>query len=472
MSRVRKIFRRFCKDNDGSIAVMAALSIVPVMIGIAVAVDLGSLVTTRSHLQSIADAASLQATKAANDYLVSNPGTSSVIGALAAAQTAAQASVTANAAESGISPAPVPSVTYKSLTSYSGSVTVSLSETSPSYFGGLISSGNNTVSVTSTATMAEGNSYIQVLFVVDISNSMGVGGTTVDITALENGSGQCAFACHDPSGYSAATNSCNPRSTSSTSQRHSHASTLPSCDTRTTAKAEGINLKIDYVNQAVQTFISELQSYAQDDRTHITVGIDTFGTNFTQVLAPTTDLNNAATVAAAIDLEDATPLANANDNPNQGSTNYSVYNYGYTKTSAALQQVLSGLSNVGDGSSASSMKTYIIFLSDGAEDIFGSTAWHRIVDVNYSTLCSQLKGGNVRVFSIWAPYYAIPGDSQYQALVEPFAGTGSGSMQGTMEGCATSSADYFEANDGPAIQQAFSTTFDSIISDSALHLTQ
>ncbi|GBR06092.1 membrane protein [Acetobacter oeni] len=458
--------RQLRAARSGSVIAIAAVSLVPLIIGIAATVDLGMIINTRSKLQDMADAASLLAAKAASTYLVEENTSSTSAGAQSTAQTAAVASITTNAANAGVA-VPTSQVTYTATTAYSGTVTVALSQTTNLLFSGFLSSGANTISVSSTATTTEGNAYIQVIFVVDISNSMGVGGTAAAISSLESGIGQCAFACHDPNGYSVATISCTTKTSSGR-----HQSTLAPCDMRAEAKTEGIDLKIDYVNEAIQDFITQLTEYAQNDTTHIKVGIDTFGTSFTQMLAPTTDLSTAATDAASIDLEAATPLANAQDNPNSSSTNYSTYNYGYTKTTAALTQAIAGLSGVGDGSSATSMKTYIVFLSDGVEDIYGTTPWHRSIDLSYTSLCTTLQNMGVKIFSIWAPYYAIPNDNQYDTLIAPIAGTGSGTMQGAMQSCATSSDTYFQADDGPAIQSAVASTFDTILEDSSLRITQ
>ncbi|MBV1837974.1 pilus assembly protein [Acetobacter estunensis] len=455
----------------GSVMVVAALSALPVMLGVAAAVDLGTVVNTRSKLQSLADAASLQAAKQANNSLASGSSTTTDA-ALAVARTTAQSMVTANAQISGLSSVPSVSVSYTPQTSYSGSVTVALSQTPKLFFSGLLPAGNKTVSVQSTATMAQGNSYIQVLFLVDISNSMGIGGTPSDIQQLENGPGQCAFACHDPHGYDAISNNCVLASAGQWQGSGWYSVWRPPCDMRTVAKASGISLKIDYVSQSLQAFVSQLVQYAQDDRNHITVGIDTFGTVFSRVVLPTTDLSQATSAAANVDIEDATPFANQYNNPNRSPSDWADYNGGYTKTQAALQQVATDLQNVGDGSSSSSMKTYIIFISDGAEELYSASGkWHTAVDVNYGAACTALKNKGVRLFSVLVPYYPIPGNTLYDALVAPFDGTGEGSMQYTMQTCASASTDFIQADDGPAIKQALSSVFDTIIADSALHLT-
>ncbi|MFT8719872.1 vWA domain-containing protein [Acetobacter sp.] len=389
--------------------------------------------------------------------------------ASAIAQSTANATVQANAAVSGINPLPNVTATYIPTTAYSGSVQVTLSQKQNFLMSGFLPTSSGNVSVSSTASMTEGNAYIQVIFLVDISNSMGVGGTPAAITELENGPGRCAFACHDPKGYYTISNGCILSSTGSYS---GWGKWQPPCDMRTVAKANGISLKIDYVNQSLNSFLTELSEYSQDNRNHLYVGIDTFGTNITQVLSPTTDMTTAENTAASLDIENSTPYANANNNPQRAPFDYSQYNGGYTKTSLALQQVIQQLDNVGDGSSASSRKTYVIFISDGAEDVYSSRATYKsVVDVSYVSYCTQLKNQNVKLFSIWVPYYPFPGNQLYDALFSNLPTTGSGSMEGAMETCASGPGYYLRADDGPAIQTAFASALGTIIQDSALRLS-
>lgn len=444
---------------------LVAFSACVLMVGMAVSVNIGNLVLKRGKLQEIADSASLHAAKAVNDSLVLDAGAN----ASEIAESAARASVAANATGHGNTSVPDVTAVYIPQTAYSGSVQVSLSQTQNFFMSGFVPSSARTISVSSMATMTEGNSYLQVIFLVDISNSMGVGGTPAAISELENGAGRCAFACHDPNGYYTISNGCIMSSTGSYSSRGVW---QPPCDMRTVAKASGISLKIDYVNQSLNSFLTELAEYSQDNRNHLYVGIDTFGTNFAQLLIPTTDIETVQNTASALDIENATPYGNKNNDPRRGPFDYSVYNGGYTKTSLALQQVVQGLENVGNGSSPTSRKTYVIFISDGAQDVYSSRATYQsVVDVSYGSYCTQLKNQNVKLFSIWVPYYPFPGNKLYDALFGSLPTSGSGSMEGAMDACSSGSGYYFQADDGPAIQNAFSSALNTIIKDSALRLS-
>ncbi|AQS86078.1 MAG: vWA domain-containing protein [Acetobacter aceti] len=423
---------------------MAAVGVSMLLVGIAVTVNLGASVENKKTLQGVADAAALQAEKTVRAAQASSSTAMSQADIASMAQQTVENYVKANTPAS--STAPDISVTYTSLSTYSGNVSVTLSKKTSSFMSGFLRSAGTAVSVTSTATMTLGNSYIQIIFLVDISNSMGIGGTPADISALENSSAQCAFACHDPNGYRG---SCVKGSSSSWN------SWLPPCNTRVTAKNAGINLKIDYVNQAVQDFMAQLIDYSNIDQNHITASITTYGTTIQQIQAPTTDLNAVNSVASTIDLENAVALPVL----------------GYTRTGDALNSIASQLTNVGQGESENSQRTYVIFISDGAQDIYSNAnGYQHIVTVAYQSACTNLKQMGVTLLSVWVPYYPIYGSQQYDTVIAPLPTTGPGSMQGAMQACATSSDYYFEADDGPTIKSALASSLSSIITSSGLRL--
>ncbi|NHN87392.1 TadE/TadG family type IV pilus assembly protein [Acetobacter conturbans] len=460
------MLRRFLSSREGSVALIVPAAVVAMTIGIATATDIATLVKTRNQLQSIADAASLRGAQAANNALVSAGTNASDAIAQQTAQTTSTAAVTANAGIAGISPIPTTTVNYTAATQYSGSVTVTLTSTPNLFLLSFVPSLAAPLTVTSTSSMTASNTYLQVIFLVDISNSMAVGGTSSAITYLENSSNQCAFACHDSNGYYGISRACSMTPVFSGSK--------PPCDVRAAAKTAGINLKIDYVTEAIEAFMSQIKDFAADNPGYISIGINTFGTNFKQLLAPTTDIAAAITASSSVDVEDATQYFNVYNNPNRGSLDYADYNGGYTKMTSALTQLTSQITNVGDGSTPTTMKTYVIFISDGAEDVYDATysPYYHNVDVSYTTACTTLKNKGVQLFSIWVPYYSVPGNVLFDTYISPYTGTGSGTMQGSMQDCASSSTDYFQADDGLAIVSAFSSALNVIINDSSLRISK
>jgi hypothetical protein len=120
------------------------------------------------------------------------------------------------------------------------------------------------------------------------------------------------------------------------------------------------------------------------------------------------------------------------------------------------------------------MQTYVVFLSDGTEDVPNPGGpYGRVVDLNYTSACSALKSANISMFSIWAQYFAVQ-DSQYTYDFDtPNAATGLASkVPGAMQSCASSPAQYFVASDGSGILAAAAATFNQITSDARVRVTQ
>ncbi|MGC1301009.1 MAG: TadE/TadG family type IV pilus assembly protein [Caulobacteraceae bacterium] len=462
LRRMGNLFASFRQDRRGNIAMMTALIAIPLILAAGGTTDLAMMMFAKTQMQDTADAAGLAAVNAANAYLSaqSTVGAAQIAQAQTVAQTTAASYIAANSSNIALT-APLTPTTTTSVTNGGVTVQVNFTGSKPAIFLPLIGVNQLNIDISS-ATTAPKPSYYQIVFLVDVSNSMAIGGTQAAIASLQSNTLiDCAFACHDPNHYDnpAAPNNCYfPATTKTTTtgsgrNKKTTTTTTPAvndCDKRALAAAAGIQLKIDFVNQAVQTFLTQLGPYASAYPNHFTVGIYTFGTGVNTLTAPTTNLANATTAAKAIDVEAADDS-----------------NYGYTTTTAALTS-LQSLPNVGDGSSPTSMITYVIFLSDGVEDLpSNATQWGRNTDLNYTAACTKLNK-TMKVFSIWAPYYAIPGDDQYNTLVAPL----SNQLGPTMQGCAASPSYYFTANDGPAIQQAVTSTFNVIITNSGLRVSQ
>ncbi len=474
--RLKKRLASLQLNSQGNIALITALLIPLIIVAAGGVVDLSGEMQAKSQLQDAADAASLAAANAANNYINTNGSAAAQIAlATTLAQTTAQKYISANTQYASLSGPITPTVTTTVSTTTGVTVNISFVGVKKPSFLPLIGINQFNIAISST-TIAPRPAYYQIVFLVDISNSMAIGGTSAAITALEaNSQINCAFACHDPNHYD--NNGCYTAATTTT--KHGQTTTTPAvnnCDYRAIAKTAGIQLKIDYVNTAIQDFLTQLAPYSSAYPGHFSVGIDTYGTNLTVVQAPTTNITTAQTAAQSIDVEAADPA--------------SPTNYGYTTTTAALNALLPvtgsastspmNLANVGDGSSATSMVTYVIFLSDGVEDLPSSaTIWNRNTDLSYVSACTALKNlnPNLRMFSIWAQYNVINPDStgEYPVLIAPLA-TGSPSIQSAMQSCASPSNStqtyYMVASDGPGIQAAVTTTFNVIINGTGLRVSQ
>lgn len=367
MSYLQKFFVvwfSFLKARQGSVAILAAAAMFTTMIGVAVAVNVGTITNTKTRLQSISDSAALKAAKAANESLALG-GSNAVSNAQTVAETVAQATVNANAAGAGLSTIPTANVAYSNNGNYSSTVTVSLSSTPQFILASFLPGMGGAVSASSTASVTNGQAYVQIIFLVDVSNSMAIGGTQEVINTLLNTPAQCAFACHDTHGYYN-----NIKRIQCTWQTGAN-QYLPACNMRAYAQSNGLDLKIDYVRSALSSLASQISDFSENSSNHFLISMVTFGTQIQQTLAPTSDQSSISSALSSVDAEDATPYVNSQNSAYGFYGNQrDIYNGGYTKTADALNYVASHLTNVGDGSSADKMTTYVVFLSDGTSDTY------------------------------------------------------------------------------------------------------
>lgn len=479
LNAVKTLLLRFAGARRGNVAIIFALTLVPMVCLIGGAIDLSIGLSNKSQMQDAADAASLAAATAANNYLLQNgTGTTAQAAAIALANATAQNVFTANFVPAGGVSTPTVTPTT-SINSSAPTVSLTVSGVYTPVLLPII--GVKTVGMTtsSTSTMTPNNAYFQIIFVVDVSGSMAIGGDPGTIASMTsegaflNNGVECAFACHDPTNQEqfTATDYCNSNPSDSNCEsigatycpKHTHCNTVYSAsftDKRNLARLYGYSLKIDYVNSAISNFMTQLTTYSTKYPGRFTVGIDTFGSNadgngnyFYMLLPPTTNMTTAAASASTIDIEGVLTQAQ---------------NWGYTYTTSGLTSALSHLTNYGNGSSTTKMRTYVVFLSDGIEDVPGNSQWGRMTDLSYGSACTALKNAGINVFSIWAPYYTVPSDAQYNTLVAPL----SGQTPGAMQACASSSSQYFSATNGAQITAAVNSTFNTIINNSNLRLSQ
>ena len=200
----RNPMRRLIGDREGNVAIIFALSLIPIVFLTGMAMDFSSATSKRIRLNAAADAAALSAV------------TPTMMGqTAAAAQTAAQNIFSGTAAgvpgTSGVTPTVNVTSSSDGLTR---TVTVTYSANSTNAFPnvlGLLSGKNQTtwpLSGSSTAT-ASIQPNINFYLLLDNSPSMAIPATTAGINAMISATsksptsggneGGCAFACHESS---------------------------------------------------------------------------------------------------------------------------------------------------------------------------------------------------------------------------------------------------------------------------------
>lgn len=319
---------------------------------------------------------------------------------------------------------------------------------------------------------AKTGSYYQIVFLVDVSNSMAIAGSSTEIAKLVNDpTVKCSFACHDPNGLMkvAATTYCNDNPLDNncrtkgptycpTSNCTVMANSPTYSDRRALTKLYGYKLKIDYVKDALNSFMTQLTPKMDAQPDHYQVALYTFGSQFKTAQAPTQSSSVMKSAANDIDVETAAIYL----------AGYA--NQGWTYTSSALQSTMDSLTDVGDGSATNKRKTYVIFLSDGVEDDLGTIIYNRGTYYNYTDKCAAMqKKKNVTMFSIETTYPNVTddGDGQYRKLVTDLPSRNGGKqIADAMKSCASSPDKYFWADDGAGISAAVDSVFQAIEADS------
>lgn len=407
---------QFRSATEGYMGVTFGLSILSLLTVTGVAIDYSSLSSMKTRLQAAADVATIGAARGILDYVGQN-GSANMSPAYSAATTQVSNLVSANlqtvkyATNVSVAPGTV---------SYSqGVATVSVTVTAhyvPSVLK-MLGISDVPVTVSSTSSSTANQSYVQVVFLVDVSQSMAVGATSTDINKLNWYLG-CVFACHQASN-----------------------------DTLSYARNNlGVKFKIDYARSAVSTFMSQLSTLSAQSPGYYKAGIYTFSDHVTTVLAPTSTISSAVSAANNIDVEYFTPSIPA------------YTSSGHTQIANALTAMKTKLSNAGDGSSSTSPLTYIILVTDGVEDPTANySSWAGWSDGTWTSPCTTLKKANFQIATIQA-YYTPFSDSSYYALVSPITSQ----VSSAFSSCASSSSMALTATDGPGIVAAANALFQNI----------
>jgi Flp pilus assembly protein TadG len=203
-ARLQRIASGFLADGRGNVAVISALSAIPVVAAIGCVVDYSTATMIKTKLQAAADAATLAAVSA-NSPVIATAKTMTGNGAVTGGQTYTQ-----NFFDSNLTTAPANtgynSATRSASVSKTGTTinaTLTYSATVPTFFLGMI--GHSTISVTGNSTSSYTlPSYIDFYLMLDVSASMGMPSTAAEQARLQavnpDNLGEypkgCTFACH------------------------------------------------------------------------------------------------------------------------------------------------------------------------------------------------------------------------------------------------------------------------------------
>ncbi|WP_018261114.1 pilus assembly protein TadG-related protein [Methylobacterium sp. WSM2598] len=352
MSRLLSALRRLgrwaarARRPDGSVNILFALSLIPVLGLVGLAVDYGLAAADKTTLDHAADTAALAAVVTAKSYIAANQG---------------QANLTANAIAAGLAQAanvfavnagsvPFAQVTLQppQLVRSGQTLTATLSygATIQNSFGKLLGTPTTLLGNSVTAS-ADLPSYLDFYLLVDVSGSMGLPATPGGMTQLASVNKDmwsdyqqgCQFACHFPgfTGWGLA--------------------------------AGKIQLRSDAVNAAVCSLIQRASTPAVPNQYR--VGIYPFINQMATLVGIT---GSVASLNAAAQCALSWPLAFTNL-LDTGTTQLFAYGdpttgtgSGGTHFEVVMPQLQAAIKAFGDGSSSTSPKPFVFLITDGMQN--------------------------------------------------------------------------------------------------------
>ncbi len=345
---------------NGSISIVFGISIIPILLAIAMAIDYSNASDSNAKLQSAADASSL----AALTYVRSIPTPDS--STIAKAQTIAETTfkLQTKNVNTIINTNPTFKITqtgnsFKSDVNYDATLKTMLG----SAFGidemSVKGGATAVLDVTPNGTGGTTNKYVNIYFMLDVSSSMSVGASDPDILNLEKEfsdpkssyGGACAYACHDGAGYKG-TNGKNY------------------ADMQDWAVKNNVKLRWQMVNEGV-TRVIEFFKAIDPAHKYVHYSIDSFD----EILTNVADLQCLCDADNVMKNLPSPKIAPNKPEPfNLGSyTNAQLLvqpfvTKGATEFDGNIQTMIDRIGLGGDGSSANSPKKIFILASDGVQD--------------------------------------------------------------------------------------------------------
>ncbi|MBV8922221.1 TadE/TadG family type IV pilus assembly protein [Bradyrhizobium sp.] len=444
----RDLVSRLFHHRQGNVAITFALCIVPIVFLIGMALDYATAVARQQRLNAAADSAALAAV---SPSLMSQSTTQAqtVANNVFSAQASAVAGVTFTS--------PTVSISQNGL---ARSATVAFTATSANLFPNVLGQTTWPLSGTSTASAATA-ANIDFYMMLDNSPSMALAATTAGINTMlantpqqENGAG-CAFACHQS----------NPNSTDTPGNP-------TGWDNYRLAQSLSVVTRIQNMGTATKALTSSATSLAAQTNTTFRMGVYTFntsnlGTTLTTVQSLTSNLSQAGTAAAGVDVLEVYTQNNLTSSLYDGDTD--------TDFGSAINSMNGIMTTPGTGASGSAPKELLFIVTDGVESKQTSTCSQPVITHHGITrclqpfdisLCSTIKNRGIDIAILYTQYYPLPTDGFYKSFVAPFQSN----IGPNLQSCASPGL-YFAVSTDDDITSAMSMLFSTAIQAIESHLS-
>ena len=422
--------RSFARDRRGNLAVTFAITAVPVVVGVGVAVDFSRANMTKTALDAYADAAALSVVNRGAMTMTQSQAQEAAVTFFktqaASLKGGSIGTVTATVTDSSSGRA--------ARVEYAASVQTTIAHVA----------GFEKLDIRGRATANSALPvYMDFYLLLDNTPSMGVAATPSDITRMVNNtSDKCAFACHQ---MDASPN-----------------------DYYGLAKSLGVTMRIDVVRSATQQLMDTANS-SQIVSNQFRAAVYTFGASaekmgLTKVSSLSSNLMSVKSQAGAVDLMTI---------PYQNYQSDTQTNFDKIFTS-----VNSEIPAPGDGTTSSSPQKFVFFVSDGVQDAANvscikpavegqdpktGTKYSRCQSPLNTKYCDTLKRRGIKIAVLYTTYLALPSNEWYKSWIDPFnkgphGPSPNSEVAGNMQDCA-SPGYYFEVSPTDGIAEAMTALF-------------
>ncbi len=381
----------FRRDGQGSVVIIFAISMTGLFGMAGLALDYNQWSREKQILQQAADHVALAAARKATDLTVQGLSQSEAqAAALEMAKALWQSSVgKVNAALEA------PTIDLKNASGDSWSATLTYKAKMSTSIAAAIGIKSLGVNGKAEANLTMAMAYMDINFLLDTSQSMGLAATKAGMDQLVNLTG-CMFGCH-VAGQS---------------------------QTYDAARANNIPMRVDVLRATTDKIIGEAIKTA-DASDQYRIGLYAFDNQLIEVAPPSTSLSTQRAAAAAIDLPTHHDGSLIDD---------------------ALSKLNDKMTTSGNGSSSVSPKKFVFLVTDGVQDGIhvgwlppgGMTtgAWGN-TSAMQPTSCDALKAKGITVAVLYTTYVEFTGWWQFDDLVAPFKKD----IAKNLEACA--SPDFF-----------------------------
>ncbi|KPH06568.1 pilus assembly protein (plasmid) [Rhizobium acidisoli] len=447
LGRCFHTLRGLRRDRTGNVAIVVALSLVPMLVGVGASFDYIRSYNVRQKMQSDLDAALIAAVKQIN-----NTADADALKAKVSDWFHAQVDNSYTLGEIDIDTA-------------NHNITATASGTVPTTFMKIANIDTVPVSVGS-AVKGPATSYLNVYIVIDTSPSMLLAATTSGQSTMYSGI-KCQFACHTGDAHTVS------NKTYANNYEYS--------------TAKNIKLRADVAGDAVKDVLSLIDT-SDSNHERIKVGLYSLGDTLTEVLAPTLSTDTARTRLAdkSYGLTSATSKA---------ATYFDV------SLATLKQKVGAG----GDGTTSGTPLKLVLLLTDGVQSqrewvtdsvvwnksgqAVSGAYWNKVAPLN-PDWCAYLKNQSNTMAVLYTEYLPITSDWGYNATVGSTMASANwkNTWGGTMDSgvstsitrrdyipyaladCASSKSLFLSASSSTEITAGLSTLFTQYLS--SVRLTQ